>query len=244
MALTLGEKLRQAREAKGISVSEVAEQTRIAPLYIESIDNDDYRALPGGIFNRGFIKAYAKYVGVDEQEALSDYSRLLSDTEGTDVEEVKTYKPQVLTDDHQTHSMVPTIIVAVIVLGLMTGVVLFLVNYLRQPSLPSPPETKVSDINSAPANVAVESQSPVETASPAATEKVASSEAPTVSSTVNAEVKISNSVSNSNSSTSLIQPAKPKASPEKPKPVANTNKPVTTKSPNIIPVKPINSTPR
>ena len=40
MSLTLGQKLRQAREEKGIPVSEVAEQTRIAPLYIDSIDND------------------------------------------------------------------------------------------------------------------------------------------------------------------------------------------------------------
>ena len=110
MSLTLGQKLKQAREALGIPVSEVASQTRIAPLYIESIDNDDYRALPGGIFNRGFIKSYAKYVSVDEAEALADYARLLNDTEGNDVEEVKTYNPQVLTDDRQTPSIVPTII--------------------------------------------------------------------------------------------------------------------------------------
>ncbi len=60
MSLTLGEKLRQAREARGITLSEVAEQTRIAPLYIESIENDDYRGLPGGIFNKGLVKSFAK----------------------------------------------------------------------------------------------------------------------------------------------------------------------------------------
>src|SRR5437868_7578254 len=130
MSLTLGEKLRQAREAKGIKIGEVAEQTRISPLYIESIENDDYRSLPGGIFNRGFVKSYAKYVGVDEQEALADYARLLNDTEGNDVEEVKTYRPQVLTDDHMQSSILPTLIVAAIVLGLMTGGILFLVKYL------------------------------------------------------------------------------------------------------------------
>ena len=68
MSMTLGEKLRQAREDRGISLSEVAEQTRISPLYLESIENDDYRNLPGGIFNKGFIKTFAKYVGVDEQD--------------------------------------------------------------------------------------------------------------------------------------------------------------------------------
>ena len=70
MSLTLGEKLRQAREERGISISEVAEQTRISPHYLDSIENDDYRTLPGGIFNKGFVKSYAKYVGIDEQDAL------------------------------------------------------------------------------------------------------------------------------------------------------------------------------
>ena len=61
MSLTLGEKLRQAREARGITISEVAEQTRISALYLEAIENNDYRTLPGGIFNKGFVKSFAKY---------------------------------------------------------------------------------------------------------------------------------------------------------------------------------------
>ena len=78
MALSLGEKLQQAREERGISISEVAEQTRISSHYLEGIEADDYSTLPGGIFNKGFVKSYAKYVGVDEQEALQDYARLVA----------------------------------------------------------------------------------------------------------------------------------------------------------------------
>jgi cytoskeletal protein RodZ len=138
MSLTLGEKLRQAREERGISISEVAEQTRISPHYLDSIENDDYRTLPGGIFNKGFVKSYAKYVGIDEQEALSDYSRLISSQEGGGVsEEPKTYRPEVLTDDRASGSMIPTIIFAVIILGLMTWGILALVNYIQ--NLPSQP---------------------------------------------------------------------------------------------------------
>lgn len=169
MSLTLGEKLRQAREARGIPISEVAEQTRIAPLYLESIDNDDYRALPGGIFNRGFVKSYARYVGVDEQEALLDYAKLLNETEGGDGKEVKTYRPQVLTDDNTNHSMIPTLIVAAIILGLMTGGVLFLVSYLRQPTESQseniPPRTNVNSINT---NSVAESEKTPDTVTPAA----------------------------------------------------------------------------
>ncbi|CAN5421326.1 hypothetical protein BH10ACI1_BH10ACI1_35430 [soil metagenome] len=132
MSLTLGEKLQQAREARGITISEVAEQTRISRLYLESIENNDYRILPGGIFNKGFVKSYAKYVGIDEQEALQDYSELLSQQEGFISDEPKTYKPQVLTDERTNSSSLLTIIFAVVILGLMTWGILMLVNYLQK----------------------------------------------------------------------------------------------------------------
>lgn len=131
MSLTLGEKLRQAREARGISISEVAEQTRISALYLEAIENNDYRTLPGGIFNKGFVKSFAKFVGIDEQEALQDYSRLLSE-QGTDSgDDPKTYRPEVLTDDYSRSSMIPTLIFAVIILGLLTGGILWGLNYYQ-----------------------------------------------------------------------------------------------------------------
>jgi cytoskeleton protein RodZ len=131
MSLTLGEKLRQAREARGISISEVAEQTRISALYLEAIENNDYRTLPGGIFNKGFVKSFAKFVGVDETEALQDYSRLLAE-QGTDSgDDPKTYRPEVLTDDYSRSSMIPTLIFAVIILGLLTGGILWGLNYYQ-----------------------------------------------------------------------------------------------------------------
>ncbi len=136
MSITLGEKLREAREERGITLSEVAEQTRISPLYLESIEHDDYRNLPGGIFNKGFVKTFAKYVGINEQEALQDYANLIANTAVAQETELKLYKPEVLTDDRSLSSMVPTIIGAVIVLALMTVGILFLVNYLRQPAAP------------------------------------------------------------------------------------------------------------
>jgi cytoskeletal protein RodZ len=135
--MTLGEKLRQARRRARYKLSEVAEQTRISPIYLESIDNDDYRNLPGGIFNRGFVKSYAKYVGVDEQEALLDYSRLQNELESAPAEEQqRVYRPEVLTDDRSGSSNAPTIIMATIILAVMTVGVLLLVNYLRKPTEP------------------------------------------------------------------------------------------------------------
>jgi|CXWL01.1.fsa_nt_gi cytoskeletal protein RodZ len=132
MSLTLGEKLRQARDERGFTLSEVAEQTRISSLYLESIERDDYSKLPGGIFNKGFVKSYAKFVGLNEQEALSDYSAVLARADISEETELKLYKPEVLTDDYRSgSSMAPTIIGAVVILSLMSVGVWFLVNYLR-----------------------------------------------------------------------------------------------------------------
>ncbi len=147
MSLTLGEKLRQAREERGFTISDVAEQTRISSLYLQSIENDDYNILPGGIFNKGFVKSFAKFVGVNEQEALEDYTRLISTNEGGNGGDLKVFRPEVLTDDRSAASMAPTIIIAAIILALMTVGVLFLVDYLRQPSADLTANTKQSNSN-------------------------------------------------------------------------------------------------
>ncbi len=144
MSLTLGEKLRQAREERGITISEVAEQTRISALYIESIENDDYRTLPGGIFNKGFVKSFAKYVGVDEQEALQDYAQLIASQGSQAADEPKTYRPEVLTDDRPSAVNLITLMFAGVILALMIGGVLLFVKYFQNPSVIPTANTNVN----------------------------------------------------------------------------------------------------
>jgi cytoskeletal protein RodZ len=131
MSETLGEKLRRAREERGITISEVAEQTRITAGYIESIERDDYRTLPGGIFNKGFVKTFAKYVGVDEHEALQDYGRLVANQDTQAAGEPKTYRPEVLTNAPASSARWTTVILAGVILALMTLGVFMLVKYIE-----------------------------------------------------------------------------------------------------------------
>jgi len=79
MAATIGEQLRFAREERGIPLREISDQTRISIHYLEAIETNDYKRLPGGIFNRSFVKAYARYVGYDEKEAVEGYTRYMRD---------------------------------------------------------------------------------------------------------------------------------------------------------------------
>lgn len=63
---TPGAKLRVAREAMGLSLSDIATRTRIAQRQLEAVERDDYAALPGIPYAVGFARAYARAVGLDE----------------------------------------------------------------------------------------------------------------------------------------------------------------------------------
>src|SRR3977135_433883 len=75
MATTIGEQLRLAREEQGVPLREISNQTRISMRYLEAIESNNYKLLPGGIFNRSFVKSYARCVGFDETRALEGYAQ-------------------------------------------------------------------------------------------------------------------------------------------------------------------------
>ena len=62
-----GEQLKKAREAKGITLEEVAEATKIRRKYLEAIEQDEFQVLPGEVYARGFVTAYLKYLDIKEQ---------------------------------------------------------------------------------------------------------------------------------------------------------------------------------
>ncbi|HEX5732743.1 MAG TPA: helix-turn-helix domain-containing protein [Blastocatellia bacterium] len=70
---TLGEELKRRREERNISLADISEATRIGTRFLKAIESDNYSILPGGIFTRSFIRAYAKQVGLNEDEAVAQY---------------------------------------------------------------------------------------------------------------------------------------------------------------------------
>ena len=69
----LGERLRAAREAQGIALSQAAADTRILPRYIVALEDGDYQYLPGDVYARGFIRNYANYLNVAADELIELY---------------------------------------------------------------------------------------------------------------------------------------------------------------------------
>jgi cytoskeletal protein RodZ len=133
MEATIGEQLRLAREGRGIPLREISDQTRISMHYLEAIETNDYKRLPGGIFNRSFVKAYAKYVGYDEKEAIEGYTRYMRDS-GDTGEEVATtpYHSKVYTDNSATRSPLLTVALAIVILAILTAVALSVVHWVQR----------------------------------------------------------------------------------------------------------------
>lgn len=74
----IGNTLKQTRLAKNISLEEIEKNTRIRKLYLEAIENEDWDVIPGTVYLRGFLKSYAKYLGLDEKEFLNGLSMVVT----------------------------------------------------------------------------------------------------------------------------------------------------------------------
>ena len=87
---SLGERLKRGREEKKISLDDVVQATKINKGILTAIENDQSDFLPPKVFVRGFIRNYARYVGLDEKELLDLYNETsVGKKAGATSEEVK-----------------------------------------------------------------------------------------------------------------------------------------------------------
>lgn len=68
-----GERLKREREMREVSLNEVTIATRISVRFLQALENEEWEKLPGGVFNRGFVRAVARYLGLDEESLLAEY---------------------------------------------------------------------------------------------------------------------------------------------------------------------------
>jgi cytoskeleton protein RodZ len=71
--VSFGVSLKRERELRGISLAEIAKTTKISVRLLEAIEKDRYDILPEGVFRKSFIKSYAKYLGMNEDQILNKY---------------------------------------------------------------------------------------------------------------------------------------------------------------------------
>lgn len=77
----LGAQFKDAREAQGLSLQAIADKTKISVTVLEAVERNDFSRLPGGIFGRSFIRAYAIELGLDADSAVAGFVEKLEESE-------------------------------------------------------------------------------------------------------------------------------------------------------------------
>ena len=132
--MRFGEHLRQEREKKSVTLDGISATTRISVRYLEALESDQFKDLPGGIFNRGIVRAYARCCGMDEDETVDRFMAACREagveesTETADLtafaDRVRRSRPQVHSESNLRWLGVAAMVLTVLALAFVTAIVL------------------------------------------------------------------------------------------------------------------------
>src|SRR5579864_3064662 len=116
---TFGESLKRERELRGVTLEEISAATRIATRFLKAIENEEWDQLPGGVFNRGFVRAVARFLGLDEENTVAEYVLAVGDRQTVPV---WTGSPPAVTPDQPWLAwIISVVVILVLVAGVWTG---------------------------------------------------------------------------------------------------------------------------
>ena len=144
----VGLRLRAAREAQQISLREIAATTKISVSALEALETNDVAELPGGIFTRSFVRAYAAEVGLDPEQTMRDF---VAQVPAEEVDEGKQYekKPQ----DHdlfQSQQRMAGTVLTLLAVGLPVAAALLFIGTRAVPTGTDAPEVPLAEATPAP----------------------------------------------------------------------------------------------
>ena len=76
---SFGAKLKLEREKRNITLEQISVSTKIGIRMLQALEEDNFNQLPGGIFNKGFVRAYSRFLGLDEDQTIADYLQASGD---------------------------------------------------------------------------------------------------------------------------------------------------------------------
>lgn len=126
----VGTILKEAREARKMTIRDVAEETNLTPKYIEALENEDYSQFPGETYTNGFLTNYAEFLNLDVDHILNLYRGIQIDQSQSPIEELT--KPS-----FSARSFMPdrNAILGVVALAIVVGIIaLFVTGTVKLPS--------------------------------------------------------------------------------------------------------------
>ena len=143
-ARTVGVRLREAREKRGVSLRQIANTTRISVMSLEALERSDLSRLPGGIFTRSFIRAYAQEVGLDPDRTIQDFiAELPTDAANATAHSVAVEDGEKLESDRKA---VTTAVRLIVVSAPIIGLVMYYGAQPEPAALPSIPQPVVESV--------------------------------------------------------------------------------------------------
>lgn len=130
----LGNRLKEAREAKGLSLDQLQDLTKIQKRYLKGIEEGNYSMMPGKFYVRAFIKQYAEAVGIEPEELFEQYKNEIPSTYDNELPEqlsrVQSRK-NISGNSSKILDMLPKILIGVFVIGAIALIWYFLQSNAR-----------------------------------------------------------------------------------------------------------------
>ncbi|WP_320169696.1 RodZ domain-containing protein [Maridesulfovibrio sp.] len=121
----LGSRLREERQRQRLSVEQIMEITKISRINIDALENGDQKEFPHAVYAKGFIKNYARALGLDPEEIGEEFSRLLGTSFEDDVFSVEAV-PQPVIGESGRKSLAGPILLIVLLVAVVGGLVYYL----------------------------------------------------------------------------------------------------------------------
>ena len=152
----VGARLRAAREARQISLREIAATTKISVGALEALEENDFAQLPGGIFTRAFVRSYAGEVGLDPEETMRDFVAQ-EPVDGVD-EDRKLNRPSQEHDLFQSQQQMAGTVLKLVLLGVpVVGLLVYFGTraVTNETEAPQTPPAEAAPVALAPAELPV-----------------------------------------------------------------------------------------
>ncbi|MGD0922348.1 MAG: RodZ domain-containing protein [Terriglobia bacterium] len=164
---SFGENLQREREMRGVTLQEISAATKISVRFLQALEAEEFTKLPGGIFTRSFIRAYAKYLGLDEDRVLAEYQLVAQPRADVDLSRLVASNPEARREGSRGPFL--TLVLAVVLVGGGYGIFWYSRRAAEPPREVSPPAQVPAPAVSTPAAGQISTPAPApESARPVA----------------------------------------------------------------------------
>jgi cytoskeleton protein RodZ len=146
---SFGENLQREREMRGVTLQEISAATKISVRFLQALEAEEFTKLPGGIFTRSFIRAYAKYLGLDEDRLLAEYQLVAQPRADVDLSRLVASNPDARRE--ASRGPILTLLLAVVLVGGGYGIFWYSRRAAEPPREVSPPAQVPAPAVSTPA---------------------------------------------------------------------------------------------